>query len=1246
MQIPPAPLCQRGVRAGSPLRKRGVRGDLLRHAVQSCHEWHRSPMSETLSGSLGYERLCRASNTFRGTGVPARHPYGRASLPAGPAERRVIFLFVPHPGRGTREMRPLTGPPASQYATISLYQSALPVATSGNSVCRDELWTSNACARLPPMPDGEKRENVHGRVVRIAAEPKKAPRGGYLFRGLEIAEEAGNHRTFIMVPEFASPSLYEFPMLCWEGANISGYLLHLNNTLDDGTLIYGADPETDLILEPHRPVSVTDAVEAAECLKSADVRFRTGAGEPFWPAKGRLIHELFDHLLHTACDDESRFNEAYGNAVPALKEVLPGSSTSVNEEDLKREAKAHFRNLVTWLADNRERFPSAAVETDRISARWGLKGRADAVFRGSDRPLILELKSGRVPVDAHLHQLYAYSLLFSLAGETIPDGQVVYSANGRVDTLSRSEEGDLKAHILGGRNRVVALKHSYTSGEDLYERFDDPSSCSRQGKCFNRKHCYKLFGASTGSAPALVGREREYYDRWFRLVSIDVWEQENVFSQVLNPSTLERRIDEGVTIPLKELTIQTDSHAEPARGRLKDAPTVPQEQDSRGQAVSKAVFSSDFAFALGTLSDTDTASDVPPGEELIVHRGDPCSPEAFRARVTRSHEDRILLRFKVPLHISLERLEPQPNGDCRHRCHVRPWVSQVSSYDAGDPDVTPDSQTPRATNRNSGADFQRNSSGTTRERALGVEENIFDQTEMLSNQTGWFLDRLPFSRPREAARQCLFEFLTRARKPVVNVVVRGATEDPSVEVAFPGRADEVACTDGSSKDVTRLGNSESASGKKSADDSSDLDDLCFSEGLTAELNEDQEEAIRAALSSETCHLIHGPPGTGKTRVLARLIRLCLDRGERVLVACPTNVALDGLLLSVMDLGVREFLRIGHRSSVSRAFLDAVERIGSPPTLLNDLAAMDMSFREFRRRVKATQLVGATAYRCVTHSFFLKQRFDRVIVDEAGQLDEPSTLAPLLCADRFVLGGDHLQLPPIVQDRTGDSEREDDPGLEQSLFERLLGTMPDTAISRLNMQYRMNREVQDIPSRLFYDDALYPSPEAGPRRLCIEPGVSSDAEINEIVSPDPPVVFVDVQGPNGGRARPEEAEAAGAIIESLIAGGVSPSEVGIITPYRAQQALIRKRLSRGTGSASLSVDTVDRFQGGEREVIILSLSRSDGVTSFLADKKRLNVSLSRARSKLILLGHGPMLDGHPLFASILEGVKRVRLCPKC
>jgi DNA replication ATP-dependent helicase Dna2 len=407
------------------------------------------------------------------------------------------------------------------------------------------------------------------------------------------------------------------------------------------------------------------------------------------------------------------------------------------------------------------------------------------------------------------------------------------------------------------------------------------------------------------------------------------------------------------------------------------------------------------------------------------------------------------------------------------------------------------------------------------------------------------------------------------------------------------------------------------------------------------LNEDQEAAIEAALASETHHLIHGPPGTGKTRVLARLIRICLDRGERLLVACPTNVALDRLLIGLLNLGVKDFLRIGGRTSVSSEFLERLERLGKLPVLLDDLASLDCDFGSFRQRVKETKLIGATAYQCAAHPIFLRQRFDRVIVDEAGQLDEPSTLGPLALAPKFVLGGDHLQLPPIVQTRPESPASAGDVGLEQSLFERLFNSSRPERVSSLRMQYRMNREVQDIPSRLFYEGKLLPAPEAAARRLNINPGVSDDKDINRIIDPDIPVVFVDVEGADSGKARPEEAAVACAIFESLVESGVPPREIGVITPYRAQQSLIRRHLSQSRCCNSFfSVDTVDRFQGGEREVIILSLARSDGVTSFLADRKRLNVSLSRARSKLILLGHGPILKEHPLFVSLLEGLERV------
>jgi DNA replication ATP-dependent helicase Dna2 len=232
---------------------------------------------------------------------------------------------------------------------------------------------------------------------------------------------------------------------------------------------------------------------------------------------------------------------------------------------------------------------------------------------------------------------------------------------------------------------------------------------------------------------------------------------------------------------------------------------------------------------------------------------------------------------------------------------------------------------------------------------------------------------------------------------------------------------------------------------------------------------------------------------------------------------------------------------------------------------------------------------------------------------------------------------------VVKARSNEASSEDNSGLEVSLFERLFRTAPESRISRLKTQYRMNREIQEIPSRIFYDGALTPSPEVAGRRLNIKIKATNNDQIGKIVDPDLPVVFVDVPGADSGKARAEEAEVAREIVEALLALGVPSHEVGIITPYRAQQALIRLRISEnGQKRPGLSVDTVDRFQGGEREVIIVSLARSDGVTSFLADRKRLNVSLSRARSKLILLGHGRILGEHPLFMSILQGLERITI----
>lgn len=997
------------------------------------------------------------------------------------------------------------------------------------------------------MCDDEKTAPIQGRVSRISSEPKTAAKGGYLFRGLELLGD-GAERTFIIIPEFSGEHLYGFPLLCWEDCHIAAYGLELNNRLENGSVIYNATPDTDLILEPFRPVSVTDAVEAAACIRSVDVRYRVGSDEPFWMAKGRLIHTLFDRLLYG--DDSVRdgaFREAFRKALPALKAILPGSRIPMDLLTLKKDARTHFDNLTFWWETTRGQFTSAEIELDRISSRWGLKGRTDAVLSNGQRRTIVELKSGKVPVQDHVLQLYAYALMLREHRPDVPvDGCVLYSATGKTESLDRGKS-QWRHQVIAGRNRVVALKYSFT-----WERTEPTKHrCGKQGRCFSRASCSQLFGnPNTGKGALLKGAEQDYYDTWFRLLSRDAWAQETEFCRVLDERTLDERVTEGLTLPAGSARILNNGYADDApRGETVTASTQGNAAESNGDLAQNHSRSLKKDRLLVELVLGEAVTDIGPAEEVIVHQGDPCASTSFRGSVMGAENGRIAVGIKVPF----------PHS--------------------------------------------------------GAGKDGFATVSAFSGEGTWFVDRIPFARGRDVSRHALFKFLVQGDLAVKRAVIHptpaptGAENDAPSPTKGPG---------------------------------DDIQDLCFSEGLSYELNEDQEAAVKEALDCQTYQLIHGPPGTGKTRVLARLIRLCLDRGERVLVACPTNVALDRLLIALMQLGVNDFLRVGGRGVASTEFLEALDRAGNAHCLLEDLCSRPMEFAELKRYVSRTRLVGATAYQASAHPFMMLQKFDRVVVDEAGQLDEPSTLGPLALAPRFVLGGDHLQLPPVVKDGRNDGADREASGLERSLFERLFHSAPQERISRLRIQYRMNRDVQDIPSRLFYDGTLVPAPGVEQRRLNLNPGVAAKGEINKIIDPELPVVFVDVHSSDSGKASPAEAAVACTIVESLIASGVANHEIGIISPYRAQQALIRRLLREKIGGhAFVSVDTVDRFQGGEKEVIILSLARSDGVTSFLADRKRLNVSLSRARSKLILLGHGPALEGHPLFCSILQGLERIR-----
>ncbi|MES3517536.1 MAG: AAA domain-containing protein, partial [Natronomonas sp.] len=245
-------------------------------------------------------------------------------------------------------------------------------------------------------------------------------------------------------------------------------------------------------------------------------------------------------------------------------------------------------------------------------------------------------------------------------------------------------------------------------------------------------------------------------------------------------------------------------------------------------------------------------------------------------------------------------------------------------------------------------------------------------------------------------------------------------------------------------------------------------------------------------------------------------------------------------------------------------------------------------------------------------------FDVAVVDEAGQLTEPGTFLATNLADRFVLVGDHRQLPPVVR-----AENE----LQRSLFERLIEEYPEASVM-LDRQYRMSQRIQYFPAEEFYDGKLRPAnPAVAGRRLSDLPGVSVDRLPSTLQDP---VSFVDPDGTADGNRNRAEAEAIESIVASFLDAGLDPEDIGIIAPFRAQVAEISRRLPE------ITVDTVDRFQGSATEVVVVSFVATGDLSSpVFEDYRRVNVALTRAKRGLVLVGDREALSGDPVYSRMLE-----------
>lgn len=431
------------------------------------------------------------------------------------------------------------------------------------------------------------------------------------------------------------------------------------------------------------------------------------------------------------------------------------------------------------------------------------------------------------------------------------------------------------------------------------------------------------------------------------------------------------------------------------------------------------------------------------------------------------------------------------------------------------------------------------------------------------------------------------------------------------------------------------------------------------------LNRTQEEAVNKVLHAKDVAVVHGPPGTGKTTTLVEAVYETLHRENQVLVCAQSNMAVDWISEKLVDRGV-SVLRVGNPTRVNDKMLSftyerrfeshpdypqlwsirkairelyaRIRKASDRESVRTKINSLKDRAAELEIRISESLFAEARVIACTlagsANRVLMGQKYGTVFIDEAAQALEPACWIAIRKADRVILAGDHCQLPPTV--KCVQALRQ---GLGDTLMQAVVRNKPD-AVSLLKVQYRMNDAIMRFSSEWFYGGMLRSAPEV---------------KCRSILDFDTPIEWIDTEGDcseefvgeSYGRINRMEAEMSVAQLKSYIIKIGKERfleekiDVGLISPYKAQVQYLRQLIKKDAFfkpyRSSISVNTVDGFQGQERDVIFISLVRAneEGQIGFLNDLRRMNVAITRARMKLIVLGDASTLTKHPFYWKLYE-----------